>query len=362
MKKEPKTGIAVLSAAASADTIECLASLTKLRCDNRRVVLVAHDEARMHVPRVLRAHPGVDVLRPGDCGPVAAVNAALRVFLEADDCEFVLVLGGETVVDPDMFARLVATAHARPDAAALGAKVLFYEMPDTVRGFGGMLDAELGLGAECCVYERDEAVAGSAREVDFVSGSAVLLRTAALAEVGLLDEDYYADFALMDWCTRARGAGRRIVVEPGARVWTKNPSAISPLQARYLEIRNRPRFMLTHYPENMPEFEPRYIEEVRRMICDDFRAGRPRFAAAAWLGFDDFCEGRFGEGRIATLVETQGIAQWHLNAYDRTMLRAAALLDKIPFRNRLLRRFRRALGEHLADFPEIAYTTMEHTG
>ena len=180
--------------------------------------------------------------------------------------------------------------------------------------------------------------------------------------LSLLDEDYYADFALMDWCTRARGAGRRIVVEPGARVWTKNPSAISPLQARYLEVRNRPRFMLTHYPENMPEFEPRYVEEVRRMICDDFRAGRPRFAAAAWLGFDDFCEGRFGEGRIATLVETQGIAQWHLNAYDRAMLRAAALLDKIPFRNRLLRRFRRALGEHLADFPEIAYTTMEHTG
>jgi N-acetylglucosaminyl-diphospho-decaprenol L-rhamnosyltransferase len=56
------------------------------------------------------------------------------------------------------------------------------------------------------------------QETDWLVGACLLVRTAAVAEVGLLDEGYFMYCEEMDWCRRLAGAGWKTVYHPEARV------------------------------------------------------------------------------------------------------------------------------------------------
>src|SRR5438034_9677910 len=58
----------------------------------------------------------------------------------------------------------------------------------------------------------------SARALSLVSGSCVLLRRAALEDVGLFDEGYFMYAEDADLCTRLRAAGWRVLFTPELEV------------------------------------------------------------------------------------------------------------------------------------------------
>jgi GT2 family glycosyltransferase len=58
----------------------------------------------------------------------------------------------------------------------------------------------------------------SEREVDVVSGMFMLVRSEAIRQVGLLDEDYFLYFEETDWCYRFSRDGWKIVFWPGAGI------------------------------------------------------------------------------------------------------------------------------------------------
>ncbi|MGH7292272.1 MAG: glycosyltransferase family 2 protein, partial [Myxococcota bacterium] len=56
-------------------------------------------------------------------------------------------------------------------------------------------------------------------DVDVAVGCSVLLSGEALADLGPLDAGYFAYHEEVDWCTRARRAGWRVLYQPLSRVW-----------------------------------------------------------------------------------------------------------------------------------------------
>lgn len=58
-------------------------------------------------------------------------------------------------------------------------------------------------------YDRDEP-----RDVDWVSGGAMLLRTSAAREVGGMDERYFLYMEDVDWCRTFHASGFRVVYDP----------------------------------------------------------------------------------------------------------------------------------------------------
>ena len=83
------------------------------------------------------------------------------------------------------------------------------------------------------------------REVDFVTGCALLIKRCVLERLGLLDERFFAYYEDTEWCVRARRAGFRVIHVPTAKVWHKIPldaRESSPIVHYYMS-RNRLLFL-----------------------------------------------------------------------------------------------------------------------
>jgi len=138
-----------------------------------------------------------------------------------------LLLNSDTVVHAGAFAELVRFMDAHPDAGAVGPRTL---NPDgtlqySCRRFptlatGLFRKAPLGRLIPDNRWNRkylmSDWVHDVAREVDWVSGAAMCLRSEAVRQVGALDEGYYMYCEDVDWCYRARRAGWKIYYLPQA--------------------------------------------------------------------------------------------------------------------------------------------------
>jgi GT2 family glycosyltransferase len=85
------------------------------------------------------------------------------------------------------------------------------------------------------------------RAVDFVTGAAMVLRTAALRDVGLIDEVYFMYCDDMDLCERLRRAGWRLgEVGLPVRHFSEATARRVPRRTSYLSMRNSLRFYLRY--------------------------------------------------------------------------------------------------------------------
>ncbi len=137
-----------------------------------------------------------------------------------------LARGADTMLllNNDVRLRHGATAAAlsmlATDAriAVVGGKVLDREDPGRLYiawgrvTYGQSLVRLTGAGA------RDGPAFARARDVEWVPGCSLWLRAEAVRSVGPLDEHFFAYVEEVDWCTRARAAGWRVVYCPAAVV------------------------------------------------------------------------------------------------------------------------------------------------
>lgn len=90
---------------------------------------------------------------------------------------------------------------------------------------------------------------GDARDVDWLSFVAVLIRAEVIADIGLMDDGYFMYLEDNDYCRRAIAKGWRVRYEPSAKVFHANKG----WSGRYLEkqpgyyYRSRTRYFVKYY-------------------------------------------------------------------------------------------------------------------
>jgi N-acetylglucosaminyl-diphospho-decaprenol L-rhamnosyltransferase len=190
-----------------------------------QVIVVDNASTDGSADRVAADHPAVTLLRnPDNRGFARAANQAIA----GTDAPFVLLLNPDAEIVGGTLAALVKVARERPRAGAVGALV---RNPDgsvqpsarRVPRLGEALGhAFLGLLWPDNRWTRSYTMAGwdraSEREVEWVSGSAMLLRREALEEVGPFDEGYFMYVEDVDLCTRLRRAGWQVLFSPELEV------------------------------------------------------------------------------------------------------------------------------------------------
>lgn len=296
---DPLVAAIVLNWNGGAETIACLQSL--VASDWPRMLLIVVDNASEEdiADAVNASLPGVILVRnDANLGFAGGMNAGLQQALELG-AEYALLLNNDTAVDPAMVRVLVETAQREPDVGIVSPLILSREAPDVVSNAGLRFDPRRGYwGQPMGMGERDRGQFRGVRDVDAVSGTAMLVPVAILGEVGMLDEDLYLYIEDVDWSLRMRKAGRRICVASDARIWhgvsRSSGGEYSPLIA-YYSTRNRFVVCARHAPLRGPRAVLRHIEILVTNLVHARRGHRPLSNARAVLsGWRDYRAGRLG--------------------------------------------------------------------
>lgn len=267
-------------------TLACLQSVAASGLPARPLLVVDNGTGALQPAEVDGAAPGAElIVVPENQGFAGGSNLGIRRALSAG-AEFVLLLNNDATLDPGCLAELARVARAAPGVAAVGAKVLSATNPRTLWLAWGRLTYRAALVEFVGQGEADGPRFGQVREVDWVPGCAMLLTSAALAQIGLLDERFFAYHEDVDWCTAARAHGFRILFAPAARVTHHGEGSLAPRgpanPARYLSARNTILFARKH---------ARPHQWLRLGL-----------AIAASLPIELVRRWRRGEGRVVTLL------------------------------------------------------------
>jgi GT2 family glycosyltransferase len=227
-----------------------LASAGNLDVD---IVVVDSGSTDDTVDLVRREFPDVRVIPTENRGFAAANNRGL----EAVDADWVLFLNPDTKIISGTLEGLVSLLQARPTVGLAGVRQLdekdaldltMRRFPNAARFFFEGLGAERLPIHASWMGQRVLDVALYDRETrcDWTSGSFMLVRRAAIDEIGQMDDRFFLYCEETDFCLRLHQAGWEIVHLPHMTIFHQSSADIGEALSRQMAFARR-QYMAKHF-------------------------------------------------------------------------------------------------------------------
>ncbi|TCV87593.1 hypothetical protein EDE11_10294 [Methylomonas methanica] len=237
----PKVTVIILNWNGKQDTLQCLESVKQLKYSNFEIILVDNDSTDDSVDAISEQYSDIIILNTGkNLGYAGGNNAGIRYALKRGT-DFIFLLNNDAFVSEDLLHALTTGAEKLPPKSILGAKIYFYDKPNTLWFNGGRWKKETNSFEHIGYNLLDSTEFNHQIEVDYISGCALFARAESFNDIGLLDENFFLYYEETDWCYRARARGYKCVLIPEAKVWHKASSSLgadSP-QVKYFLTRNK---------------------------------------------------------------------------------------------------------------------------
>jgi len=225
-KQSPKISIILLNWNGKKDTLECLASLQKVRYPNFQAIVVDNGSTDVSIPAFRAAYPDLPILENGaNLGFAGGNNPGIEWALR-HHAEWILLLNNDTTVAPDFLSAFLAAAKEQPKAKIFGAKILRYNQPDIIDHLGGFWNPQVGEFISPDSGEPDHPYFNM-RAADYVCGAALLMHRSVPETIGLLEPKFFLFWEESDFCYRAKKAGLEVWTAPEAKIWHKVSSSFT---------------------------------------------------------------------------------------------------------------------------------------
>lgn len=247
----PSVSIIILNWNGKEDTLECLASVNKIDYPNYKIIVVDNGSSDGSVEAISKPYPDVTLLQTGEnLGYAGGNNVGIRWALE-HETDYILILNNDTVIAPNLLTTFVNAAKPLSRGSILGAKIYYYDKPDTIWFAGGRWLRNNNCFEHIGCNQEDNIAFDKTIEVDYITGCALFTESHTFKDVGLLDEEFFLTYEETDWCYRAKDKGHNCFVIPEAKLWHKVSSSFggenSPL-VHYFMVRNKLLWAERHLP------------------------------------------------------------------------------------------------------------------
>ena len=208
----------------------------------------------------------------GNLGFAGGCNVGIKA-AGLENFDYFWFLNPDTVVDRHALVELIGRAEKQPGIGIVGSTLRFYDEPELVQAMGGArlnrsngTSRHIGQGARLCDVPAD----GTAieREMAYVVGASMLVSAEFIAEIGLMEEDYFLYYEEVDWALR--GYGKFLLgFAPKSHVFHKsgvNSSKAAPQFSTGFYYRNRLRFVVRFLPESLTAAKWSLFEDMMRHI------------------------------------------------------------------------------------------------
>jgi GT2 family glycosyltransferase len=205
---QPRTVAIVLNFRTACETVEAVRTLTTSRSPIVATIVVDNASGDGSVA-MLRAQLGDAHLIEADrnVGFAAGCNRGIREAMRLG-ADRILFLNSDARVRPDALGALERALDENPHVGIVGPMLVERSDPRMVQSLGMRYTFATGrMRHHGFGHPYHVLTVPALREVDGVSGCAMLVRRAVFDRVGLFFEDYFFGFEDLDLCLRARTVG-----------------------------------------------------------------------------------------------------------------------------------------------------------
>lgn len=229
MSRQPaaeQVDVVVVNYNAGEHLLRCIGSVFEAaRGGSVSVVVVDNDSQDGSASRAKEAFPDITLItNPSNDGFGSASNQGIAI----GRADWVFLLNPDAEISSGTFDSLLDLAGERPQAGVIGALVRdpdgsLYpsarKIPTLAEAAGHALIGPFKKDNRFSrAYTMDGWDRTSEREVDWVSGSCMLIRREALENVGAFDPAFFMYAEDADLCTRMREAGYKVLFTPSMEV------------------------------------------------------------------------------------------------------------------------------------------------
>jgi len=284
--------VIILNWNAAEDTLRCIQAVESWSTLRPTIWIVDNASSDGSPDRITREAPHVNIIRNAtNQGFAGGNNRGIEAALQANQAPILLLNNDAHITEPAV-AGLLETLNSDSGIGFVGPLLYSEGMPPQLLSAGGRSPIRHHHSHITTLPQ-----SGTPFTVEYVPGTVLLIKAAALKAVGLLNEDYFFTMEVAELCLRAARLGYRSVINPQARAThalEARPSLLRKTLYAYYIIRNRFLLMRDLKPRPLIGFYAFWMLYSVALALKLHFTGEKRAALAIWLGVQDGLRGRFG--------------------------------------------------------------------
>jgi hypothetical protein len=286
-----KLTVVILNWNAAGDTIDCIEKMGGWKQLEPTIIVVDNASADDSVETIRRAQPNIQLIcNRENLGFAGGTNQGITAALALGNAP-ILLLNNDAFIQEDDVIRLLWTLNENKTIGLIGPLLFDAEQQDRLLSAGGKNPIK-HHSTRILSLTPGEPV----RLVEYVSGTAVIIKAEVFRVVGHLDEDYFFSTELADLCVRARQFGYLSAIDTRARAFhqvSRSSSLRDTLYVYYI-IRNRFIFIRNSPYKIKPLFYVFWTVYSLALTLKLYLTGQKATAQAVHLGLMDGLQRRFG--------------------------------------------------------------------
>ena len=271
MLEKVRVGVVLVNWNSPLDTVESVESVINIEPDDKVIVIVDNHSSDNSIDIIynhftekqisisLLGNYDLDRCRSNDVPKVVLIknernagfaggnNVAIKYLLNCFSIDYIWLLNNGATVNSSTLEEMLQLASANTKIGFVGSVICFYHQKDTIQCFGGgFIYPFLGVSRLYLKNEKVSRLPGiKVKEIDYVMGASLLVRTDVIRDIGMMSEDYFMYYEETEWELRAKQAGWEMVVSPRSFVFHKDSGSTANASHYFYYYLNRAAVMFS---------------------------------------------------------------------------------------------------------------------